>query len=103
MDWSPSMAAAVPLFTMVYLKYMQGHGAFEKHHIIIITAVFLKKLFLSYVHWCSSCLYVWEMVSDLLELESQAVVSHYVGVDNWILVFSMNNKLLTNHLIPRLL
>ena len=35
------MAAAVPLFTMVYLKYMQGHGAFEKHHIIIITAVFL--------------------------------------------------------------
>ena len=38
--------------------------------------------FLFHVHWCFTCMYMYERVSDPLELELQTVVNCHVGVGN---------------------
>lgn len=54
------------------------------------------------IHWCFVCMYVYVIVSYPVELELQTIVSHHVGVRNWILVLCKSSELSYRDFSPSL-
>lgn len=48
----------------------------------VCVCILFSGLFLLYVHWCFTCIYVSVGVADLPKLELQTVVSYHVGAEN---------------------